>query len=475
MKISLIFPSWTFVFRKMAKVAKGASTFPPLNLAYLAAIAEKEGHQVQLIDGEVEAMNSADIVDEVRKFSPDLIGLTAATSFFHLAAEYAALLKKETSARIVVGGPHVTYFREKVFYECFDYLIIGQCDATFGKFLNELEKGNRYPDIPGIIFRRNSRIEFTGDNSQVVELDAIPYPARHLLKTELYHLGTMKGRKKYTSIMTARGCPFSCVFCNTSIYGKGVRTRSAGNVIAEIKQAMNNFGIEHFYFLDDTLTLDRQYMLNLCAEIERNKLKFSWEGSTRANLLDEELVSSLNRSGLIRISLGLETADAKIREIIKKEVSLESYVKANRLLNRYGIETINSVMLGLPGDTREAIKKTISFVRGARELKHATFGIAIPYPGTEMYDMALKGQHGLKLETQDFSKYQRYDSAVMTVNGIAPDELLRLQKRGLLSIYLVPWRIVPIIKRFGFAALIRPFLEAVFQPIKEKFKINACL
>lgn len=248
-----------------------------------------------------------------------------------------------------------------------------------------------------------------------------------------------------------------------------------GNVISEIKQTINDFGIEHFYFLDDTLTLDRNYMLNLCAEIERNKLKFTWEGSTRANLLDEELVSALARAGLIRISLGLESADGRVREIMKKGAPLESCAHANTLLNRYGIETINSVMLGLPGDTREAIKKTISFVRGARELKHATFGIAIPYPGTEMYDMALKGQHGLKLETQDFSKYQRYDSAVMTVNGITPDELLKLQKRGLLSIYLVPWRIMPIIKRFGFAALIRPFLEAVFQFVKEKFKIYACL
>lgn len=472
MKLSLIFPSWTFVFRKMAKVAKGASTFPPLNLAYLAAIAEKAGHQVQLIDGEAETMNFADILEEVNKFSPDLIGLTATTSFFHLVVDYATALKKETSARIVVGGPHTTYFREKVFYECFDYSIIGQCDATFGLFLNELGKGNLCPDIHGILFRRNSQIVFTGDNPQVSELDSIPSPARHLLKTELYNIGTMRGRKRYTSIMTSRGCPFSCAFCNTSIYGNRVRRRSVGNVISEIKQIINDFGTEHFYFLDDTLTLDRNYMLNLCSEIKKNRLKFTWEGSTRANLIDEELVDVLAKSGLIRISLGLETADMRVRGIIKKGVPLESYINANKLLNRYGIETINSVMLGLPGDTRDSIRKTISFVRGARALKHATFGIAIPYPGTEMYDMALKGQHGLKLETQDFSKYQRYNSSVMTVNGITPDELLKLQKEGLLSIYLVPWRIIPIIKRFGCAALIQPFLEAVFQFIKEKFKKN---
>lgn len=280
----------------------------------------------------------------------------------------------------------------------------------------------------------------------------------------------MRGRRKYTSIMATRGCPFRCVFCNTSVYGNRVRKRSIGNVISEISQAIADFGIEHFYFLDDTLTLDRDYTLNLCAEIKKSNLKFTFEGGTRANLLDEELVARLSDAGLIRISLGLESADNRIRGIIKKEVPLESYVVANKLLNRYGIETINSVMLGLPGDTYDTINKTISFVRKAKALKHATFGISIPYPGTEMYDMALKGEHGLKLETQDFSRYQRYNSAVMTVNGISPEEMLKLQKRGLLKIYLVPWRIMPILKRFGFAALIQPFLEAVFQFMKESLQ-----
>ena len=218
-------------------------------------------------------------------------------------------------------------------------------------------------------------------------------------------------------------------FCSTSIYGNRVRRRSTGNVISEIKHIIYDMGIDHFYFLDDTLTLDRRYILDLCDEVEKEGLKFTWEGGTRANLIDEELIARMAACGLIRISFGLESADTEVRGIIKKEVPLESYVAANELTNKYGIETINSVMLGLPGDTYGSIEKTISFVRNSRAIKHATFGIAMPYPGSEMYEMALKGEHGLKLETQDFSKYQRYNSAVMTVNGISPDELLRLQKK----------------------------------------------
>lgn len=463
MRLSLVFPAWTQVFGTMSKVARGASTFPPLNLAYLAAIAEKNGHVVQLIDGEAEQLTVSDIVNRVKEFSPDLIGLTATTPMFHIATEYAWAFKKVFNTPIVAGGPHVTFFREKIFHECFDYFVIGQCENTFGLFLNTLADKKDVSMIPGLLFRKNGSNIFTGENPQITALDDLPSPARHLLKLDLYSVGTLKGRKKYTSIMTSRGCPFKCVFCSTSIYGSRVRRRSLENAITEIRHVINDLGIDHFYFLDDTMTLDRKYMLAFCDEIKKQGLKFTWEGGTRANLVDEELIAKMAECGLIRISFGLESADVEVRKIIKKGVPLESYVTANKLTNKYGIETINSVMLGLPGDTYETIERTISFVRNARPLKHATFGIAIPYPGSEMYEMALKGEHGLKLETQDFSKYQRYNAAVMTVNGISPEEMIKLQKKGLLRIYLVPWRIVPVLKRFGMRALIKPFFLALLE------------
>lgn len=438
MRISLIFPAWTQVFGSMSKVAKQASTFPPLNLAYLAATAENFGHTVQLIDGEVEQLTLSEIIERVKAFSPDLIGLTATTSFFHITVEYANAIKKVLKSPIIIGGPHVTYFREKIFHECFDYFVIGQCEGTFGTFLNALEKKQDISKIPGLLFRKDGKSIFTGENRQIIDLDDIPFPARHLLKNNLYELGTLRGRKKYTSIMTTRGCPFKCVFCSISIYGKRVRTRSIGNIISEIKQVINDFGIDHFYFVDDVLTLNRKHTLEFCHEIEKQGVQFTWEGGTRANLVDEELIARMAGNGLIRISFGFESADQEVRRIIKKEIPLESYTIANTLTNKYNIETINSVMLGLPGDTYESIENTISFIRNSREIQHATFGIAIPYPGSEMYDMALKGEYGLKLETQDFSKYQRYNSAVMSVNGISPDNLLRLQKKGLMKIYLTP-------------------------------------
>ena len=148
MKLSLIFPSWTYVFGNMENVAKGASTFPPLNLAYLAAIAEKHGHTVQLIDGEVESLTFQDIVSRVLEFKPDIIGLTATTPIFHIMRKQAEELKRRINVPIIAGGPHITYFREKVFHECFDYLVIGECEGTFGPFLDAIEKRRIFLEYP---------------------------------------------------------------------------------------------------------------------------------------------------------------------------------------------------------------------------------------------------------------------------------------------------------------------------------------
>jgi len=238
------------------------------------------------------------------------------------------------------------------------------------------------------------------------------------------------------------------------------------SVIEEIQDILS-MGIEHIYFTDDTLTLDRQFILDVCKAILHYNLKFTWESSTRANLVDSGLLGTMREAGCVRLSFGLESADEGVRDIIRKNVPLSAYKRANRLTNRHDIDTVNSVMLGLPGDTRETIHKTIEYVRECREIKHATFGIAIPYPGSEMWDMAVKGEHGLKLLTKDFSKYQRYGSAVMEVNGMKPQELLDLQKYGLMRIYFVWWRILPVIQRFGIKALIKPFFSSLWGVIKK--------
>jgi anaerobic magnesium-protoporphyrin IX monomethyl ester cyclase len=473
MRLTLIFPAWCTAFGTYKQVAQKASAFPPINLAIVAAIAQQNGWEVQLIDAQAELLDVPEIIERAAAFQPDLIGLTATTPFFHTASQVAQEVRTALGKPVIFGGVHASIDREKAFLDCFDYLVLGECELTFGDFLRQFEAGNRNPNTPGILSRKDGETVYGGDAPRLENLDLAPLPARELLPNHIYKLGTLHGRKRFTTVQMSRGCPFSCVFCASDLFGKRVRRRSVQHVIQELDMLVTEMGFEHIFFIDDTLTLDRKYILELMDEIERRKLRFTFEGSTRANLWDEPLVRRMQECGLIRISFGLETADLEVRKIIRKEVPLESYVASNRLNNKLGIETINSVMLGLPGETRESIDRTIAFLQKAKDIHHATYGIAMPYPGTEMRRMAEAGQHGLELLETDYSHYQRYGSAVMSVNGLSPEELVKLQTVGLSRIYSCYWRIIPMLKRHGFKAIAAPALEAIKLRIKRGLGLHS--
>jgi radical SAM superfamily enzyme YgiQ (UPF0313 family) len=307
----------------------------------------------------------------------------------------------------------------------------------------------------GILYRDNGKVIFTGDPPRFEDMDSLPLPSRELLKNELYTIGTPVGRKQFTTIYTIWGCPFRCIFCCTGAFlGKKMRKRNPDLVIDEIKHVMKEYGTTHFMFMDDTLTMDRKHIMDICNKLIKENIQITFEGSTRANLLDEELVATLRKAGLVRISFGLEAVNEGIRKTMRKEVPLKAYIESNKLTNKYGIETLNSCMIGLPGETHETLEQTLDFLSTQDEIKQANLSIAVPYPGTELYKMAKAGQHGLKLMTEDWSKYRRYNAAVMTVGDLTPKDLIEMQNYGFLTIYTAPWRLKPMLRRSGWKSLV---------------------
>lgn len=462
MKIVLVYPRWTANYGITSYFARRASVWPPLNLTTLAAIAEEHGHEVKIVDGQVENMSLPQTIAEIGAFKPDIIGITATTPFYHIASELAKELKHlDSNLPLVIGGAHITILRERAFSSFWDYGFVGEADKSWPQFLERYQNGQDISSVKGILYRDNGQVKFTGMPEIFENLDLIPFPARHLLKMNKYKLGTLQGMKHFTSIMFSRGCPFRCIFCSNDLYGHRVRRRSAKLVVDEISSVVSQFNIRHFYFADDNLTLNRDYILQMCDMIDKEGLSITFEGSTRANLIDEELIARLVKSGLIRISFGLETVDPEMRRIMKKEVPLESYTIANRLTNKYGVETLNSVMIGLPGETRETINKLLSYLRNARDIQQANCSIAIPYPGTELYEMADKEEHGLRLMTKDFLEYRRYGSAVMSVGDLSPEDLIKLQNDAFVSIYSAPWRIKPMLRKMGIIGALLTYLRLV--------------
>jgi len=470
MRISLLYPRWTDEYKGRAShFAKRAATYPPLNLAYIAAIAEQHGHEVRIIDAEAENKSDREVIEETASFKPDIIGLTSTTPFFHTVERLAEGLEaKLPNIPKVIGGQHITVLKEKAFSRHYKYGFIGEADNSWPEFLECFSRGKSISSVQGLLYRDGDEVRFTGKPPPVTDVDGIPFPSRHLLPMNKYFIGTMKGRKNFSPIMTIRGCPFKCIFCSTQVFGKSLRKRSPQKVVEEIKSVIDTYGITHFIFLDDTLTLDRKHFNEICDLILENKLNITFEGSTRANLVDESLVAKMAKAGMIRISFGLESVNEGIRKIMRKEVPLESYSEANRLTNKYGIETLNSCMIGLPGETRETIKETLKYLRKSREIKQANISIAVPYPGTELYEMAIGGQHGLKLLDDDFSHYRRYDAAVMQVGDLSPQDLMELQNDAFVSIYSAPWRWVPMIRKSGIRGAALTF-GRVFKTFSKKF------
>jgi radical SAM superfamily enzyme YgiQ (UPF0313 family) len=451
MRVLLLYPSWTGAYGLFGHFARRNSTWPPLNLALLAAIAEQHGHEVTILDGEAEQIPLDIMVQRAVALQPDVIGFTATSPFFHLSKTVAEGIKRiAPHIAIAVGGPHITIMKEKALLPVFDYAFIGEAEESWPQFLSQLGRGRDVSSVAGIIFRRNGEVVSTGQPADITNLDALPVPARHRLDMSRYKLGTLRGRLPFTSIQTMRGCPWKCIFCaSEALKTTEMRVRSPRSVVAEMKQVVETFGTRHFYIVDDVMTLWKEHILEIAELITQEKLEITFEGSTRANLVEDEVIARLVKSGLIRLSFGLETVDPEIRKTMKKQVPLEHYIRANGICNKYGVEALNSVMIGLPGETRGTVRATLDFLRNAREVKQANFAIAVPYPGTEFHELAVKGDKGVKLMTQDFSEYRRYGSAVTTVGDLSPQDLIDLQNEGFVSIYSAPWRWIPMLQKHG--------------------------
>ena len=473
MKIGLLYPEWTGAYGIMGYFARRNSTWPPLNLALIGAILEKAGNDVFIIDGQYEGLPPAKLAVKAVEKNPMMVGFTATSPFFGHQRLCAEEIKKIAPHIItVVGGPHVSIMKKEALVDCFDYGFVGEVEATFPLFVRLLEEGKDIGEVKGLLYRKNGEVVFTGDTQWADSLDDLPVPARHLLPAKGYRLGTLKGRLPFTSIQTTRGCPWKCIFCaSEDLKTTLIRRRSPRSIVDEMKQTVETWGVRHFYIVDDVLTLHEEHILEICDLIKQEGLKITFEGSTRANLVNEAAVKRMAEAGLIRLSFGLETVDSEMRKTMKKKVPLQHYVTANKILNDNGVEALNSVMIGLPGETRETVNKTLDFLANTREVKQANLAIAVPYPGTELHQMAAAGEHGVKLLTDDFAKYRRYGTAVTEVNGLTPQDLVELQNEGFVRIYSAPWRWRPMFGKHGMigtvltlARLVRLIAQKTLRP-----------
>lgn len=362
---------------------------PPLGLLYLASYAQKyTNHKIDILDTIVEELDYSDIEERIKKIGPDIIGIQAMSFTLIDALLCARIVKRIKNIPVVFGGPHPTiYPRETINLKEVDYVVVGEGEVTFKELLENVNNPQRLREVKGLVYKENGEIIDTGHREFIEDLDALPFPARGLTPYKKYY-SLLAKRTPVTTMFTSRGCPYRCLFCDRPQLGKKFRARSAENVVDEMEECLK-MGIKEILIYDDTFTIDRKRVLDICKEILKKRLKMSWDIRARVDNVDREMLKRLKETGCERIHYGVEASSQRILDILRKGITLEQVKETFRLTKEAGISTLAYFMFGSPGETEEEIKESI---RLAKELKpdFVHFSITTPFPATNLYRLGLK-------------------------------------------------------------------------------------
>jgi anaerobic magnesium-protoporphyrin IX monomethyl ester cyclase len=417
--------------------------FIPLGLAYLGAVAEKEGHQVTVIDCQAEKLTTDLFRQRIRKENPDIIGITATTLLYKSAMNLISMAREiHPKAVTVLGGSHGTFWDENALkeYPSLDIVVRREGEVTFIDLLNKL--ASNLSNVLGITFRKkDGSIVRTPDRPFIEDLDALPFPAHHLMPIDsLKRMG-----KILIPLITSRGCVYWCDFCSTvRMFGRGYRWRSPKNVVDEMQLVHDKYGVTQVTFYDDAFTVNRDRVLRICQELHDRKLEMTWDCGTRVDMVDRELLKTMHGAGCIAVWLGVESGSEAILGAMNKKIKLDQTRVAYKTAHDVGLMTIANVVLGFPGETEQTAKATIRFVKELNP-DDVGFYVATPYPGTPMYDQ-VKANGWLRVT--DFDKYDTAGPTFETPQ-LSMEKLAELRYKAYQQFYLRPGYVIKMMRRGG--------------------------
>lgn len=367
---------------------------PPLGLLYLASYLQKNGRQqIVVLDAQVDNLGyGEDFVGRIEAVNPDIIGITVMTFTLIDVLKTLEIIKRageklNKKITVVLGGPHAHIFPEETLaLPGVDFVIKGEGEIPFFLLLEALEGRGELSAVKGLAYRQDGQVINNLVGDLIENLDELPVPDRTLLPVEKY--GSLLGAGRIvTTMFTSRGCPFQCTFCDRPHLGKRFRSRSAQNVVDEMEACLK-LGIQEILVYDDTFTVNRQRVIDICNEIKKRQLKFCWDIRARVDTVDEEILKQLKSAGCARIHFGVESGTEKILKVLNKGISLNQVERAFKAAKKIGLETLGYFMIGAPDETREDIMETVKFAKKIDpDYVHIT--IFTPYPATEIYRRAL--------------------------------------------------------------------------------------
>ncbi len=427
MRILLVFPRFRY-----------PSGDPPLGVAYLASCVRQTDAQVEIFDATFVKHPLRVLRQKLQETHYDVIGITALTSMIAEVRDIAALVRQVSpETTVVVGGPHATILPEQTLaLPGVDAVAIGEAERSWTKLI---EADLDFSRVPGFRYRSEGEVVDSGPTDFVANLDAIPYPAWDLLPMARYlrvwyQLDAVAYGLRGTSIIASRGCPYDCAYCQPTlrrIFGRRIRFRGVDNILGELVELKERYGIAGVMWLDDTFGIDRAWLSELCRALIDWNSGLVWGCNLRADIVQRETLAMMQQAGLRVVHLGIESATQRILDdIYQKNITLAQAREAVHTAKDLGLRVRGYFMLGAPTETEQETRATL---RLAKELPldDVTFSITTPLPGTHLY------RKTQELIGRDFSAFDYYRSAVYDSDSVLPAARLDwFKKLGYLQFYL---------------------------------------
>ncbi len=437
MKIALVFPRFKY-----------PSGDVPLGIGYMASFLRKHtSHEVVIIDPTFQKNPFSAIEKTLAEHRFDLVGLSIMTPMVRDAFRVAELAKQQNpNCRVIAGGPHPTILPEHTL-SCasIDAVCIGEGEQTLLQFVESGDLAN----IPGLVLRNGNTIRCNPARAYIEDVDSLPFPAYDLYDVPNYlkafsQMDVVSSRLRGFFIIGSRSCPFTCTYCQPTlqkIFGKRLRVHSPEYITDLLRHLKRRFGINSFFFADDTLNINRKWTYRLCEELQKARLNLLWGCNFRVDLIDYDSLKALKEVGLRKVNIGIESGSQRILdEIYEKKITLEQVRTAVETLRSLDMKIHGYFMIGTPTETLEEIRATLRFSREL-DLDDAMFSITTPLPGTHLYDRTKE------LIGKDFEDYDYYKHSVYQHSSVLDEtHLNRLRRRAVLGFYLRPKQLLRLLR-----------------------------
>jgi radical SAM superfamily enzyme YgiQ (UPF0313 family) len=415
----------------------------------MAAVLEKNGYAVNIIDCQALHLSHADFEQEIIKQQPTIIGVTSTTFTYNSALKVIEIAKRvHPDALALLGGVHVTFWDKQAFEECpqIDVIVRKEGEYTLLEIADRVKENKPLTDVLGTTVKENGKITRNEDRPYIENLDDLPFPAHHLFPLSTF----IRQGKIIFPLVTSRGCVYWCNFCSAvRMFGRRYRMRSPKNVVDEMEMLHKKYGATQLTFYDDAFSVDHERVEQICAEIRKRKLKIAWDCETRVDMVTNDLLKKMRNAGCIAVWFGVESCSKEVLSGMGKSEQAKDYVtqtkRAFRWVNDNGMMIVTNIILGFPGETRESAMETVDYVIKELNPHEIGFYIATPYPGTPLYDTVVKNGW---LRVTNFDSYDTatatYETPMMTMK-----DLQEIRDKAYMKFYLRPTYVFRMLAKGG--------------------------